>query len=105
MTEKKLGNLFSGPDGALAGIASKARDMQTLTATVRGALPEEVQPHLVAAAHREDGTLVLIAESSAWAARLRFSAGEAMAAAREFGVTAESCRVRVRPDRDEDQPT
>ncbi len=97
MKEKKLGHILSRPDGPLAGLVERARAMETLTAAVRAALPEEARAHLVSAAQREDGTLVLVTESSAWAARLRFSSDEARAAARRYGVAAESVSVLVRP--------
>ena len=97
MKEKKLGHILSRPDGPLAGLVERARAMETLTAAVRAALPEEARPHLLAAAQREDGTLVLVTESSAWAARLRFSSDEVRAAARRYGVPAESVSVLVRP--------
>ncbi|WP_405227723.1 DciA family protein [Lentisalinibacter sediminis] len=100
MNEKKLGNLLSRPDSPLAGIVERARAMETLTAAVRAALSEDARAHLVSAARRDDGTLVLVTESSAWAARLRFAADEALAAARRYGVTAESVSVLVRPERE-----
>src|SRR6056297_602027 len=75
MNEKKLGNLLSRPDSPLAGIVERARAMETLTAAVRAALSEDARAHLVSAARRDDGTLVLVTESSAWAARLRFAPG------------------------------
>lgn len=103
MNEKKLGHLLSRPDSPLAGIVERARAMETLTASVRAALPREAREHLVSAARREDGTLVLVTGSSAWAARLRFSAEEALAAARRYGVSADSVSVLVRPERDSEQ--
>ncbi|HKK22580.1 MAG TPA: DciA family protein, partial [Pseudohaliea sp.] len=90
MKEKKLGHILSRPDSPLAGLVQRARALETLTAAVRAALPEEVRAHLVSAAPREDGTLVLVTESSAWAARLRFSSDEARAAARRYGAPVES---------------
>lgn len=97
MTEKKLGDLLSRPDGPLAALVERARAMETLTAAVRAALPADVRAHLVSAAGHDDGTLVLVSESSAWAARLRFAADEALAAARRYGVCVESVSVLVRP--------
>ena len=49
----------------------------------------------VAANIRDDGTLVVLASSSAWAARLRFESERLMAAARGSGKTVLSCSVRV----------
>ncbi|MEJ2602351.1 MAG: DciA family protein [Gammaproteobacteria bacterium] len=103
MNEKKLGSLLSKPGTALADLAERARRMQTLTGVVRSALPPEVRTHLVSAGLRDDKTLVLVTESSAWAARLRFVSEVAVAAAREAGFRAIECRVTVRPRR-EDEP-
>jgi len=102
MNEKKLGHLLSRPDSPLAGLVERARAMETLTAAVRCALAEDARPHLVSAGLREDGTLVLVTESSAWASRLRFATDEALAAARRYGVSAESVSVMVRPHRNEE---
>jgi hypothetical protein len=97
MSEKKLGDLLSRPDSPLAALVERARALETLTAAVRSALPADARAHLVSAAQREDGTLVLVTESSAWASRLRFAADEAIAAARRYGASVQSVSVLVRP--------
>ena len=101
MTEKKLDELLSETSGGLANLVRRAQEMQSLTERLRGALPREARPHLVSAsrsAAEGDPTLVLIADSSTWASRIRFCAEEVLAAARSEGVSAERCRVLVRPD-------
>ncbi len=101
MTEKKLDELLSGKSGGLADLVRRAQEAQSLTERLRGALPREARPHLVSAsrpAAEDDPTLVLIADSSTWASRIRFCADEMLAAARSGGVAAERCRVLVRPD-------
>jgi hypothetical protein len=50
---------------------------------------------IVAANLRENGDLVVIAISSAWASRLRYETDALLAAARKSGVSAQSCRIRV----------
>ena len=44
---------------------------------------------------REDGTLVVLASSPAWAARLRFESDKLLAAARDGGASVTDCKVRV----------
>src|SRR6056297_3382027 len=101
MNEKKLGNLLSRPDSPLAGIVERARAMETLTAAVRAALSEDARAHLVSAARRDDGTLVLVTGSPGGAGRFLSAAEEARAAPRRYGVTAESVSVLVRPGRED----
>ena len=73
----------------------RARDMGELTHIVSDALPDEYAGAIVAANLREDGDLVLIAASSAWASRLRYETDAIMAAARSAGLSPVACRVRV----------
>jgi hypothetical protein len=44
---------------------------------------------------RDDGELVVLASSPAWAAKLRFEADSLMAAARQSGANVTSFKVRV----------
>ena len=69
--------------------------MGELTHIVSEALPDEYAGAIVAANLREDGDLVLIAASSAWASRLRYETDAIMAAARNAGLSPVACRVRV----------
>ncbi|MEJ2516400.1 MAG: DciA family protein [Gammaproteobacteria bacterium] len=103
MNEKKLESFLTRPGTALADLAERARRMQTLTGVVRSALPPEDRAHLVSAGLREDETLVLVADSSAWAARFRFLSEDAVAAAQAAGFPATECRVTVRPRREDEQ--
>ena len=50
---------------------------------------------IVAANVRDDGALIVIAASSAWANRLRFETEALLEAARSVGVNAHTCRIRV----------
>ena len=50
---------------------------------------------VVAANVRENGELVVIAASPAWANRLRYEEETLLAAAREAGLNPAACRVRV----------
>ena len=69
--------------------------MGELTHLLCKALPEEYAGAIVAANMREDGDLVVIAASSAWASRLRYETDTLLAAAREAGLKVTACRVRV----------
>jgi hypothetical protein len=96
MAEKELKNLLNPcADGDLAKIVRRARDLGELTGTLARALPEEYAGALVAANIRENGELVVIVASPAWANRLRYEADTLLAAAREAGLAPTSCRVRV----------
>jgi len=50
---------------------------------------------VIAANIRDDGELVVLASSPAWAAKLRFEAEALMTAARQSGAEVTSCTVRV----------
>ena len=53
---------------------------------------------IVAANLRDDGQLIVIAASSAWASRLRYETDTLLAAARAAGLKPVGCRVRVSQD-------
>ncbi len=92
----RLENLLkSGASGTLDKIVQRAQNMDALTTALRGELPADAGQNLVAANLRENGELVLICTSSAWASRLRFESEKLMAAARKSGLTVHSCRVSV----------
>ncbi|MBT8091498.1 MAG: DUF721 domain-containing protein [Gammaproteobacteria bacterium] len=69
--------------------------MADLTAVLAGALPPGHAAAVVAANVREDGELVVIAATSAWASRLRYETDTLLEAARSAGVSATTCRIRV----------
>ena len=96
MTAKKLENLLKpSKNGDLASVIQRAQAMGELTESLTDALPESERGAIVSANVREDGELVVICASPAWANRLRYEADTLLAAAQEAGVTATSCRVRV----------
>jgi len=53
-------------------LARRARAAETLAAKVRGALPELLRPHVIGAARRGED-LVVIVDSAAWSARVRYA--------------------------------
>ena len=96
MTITKLEKLLkTGAGGALDEIIQRAQNMAELTTALRAALPADASQNLLAANLRENGELVLICSSPAWASRLRFETDSLMAAARAAGLTVSSCRVSV----------
>ena len=73
----------------------RAQEMGELTHVLSNGLPAEYAGAIVAANLREDGDLVIIAASSAWANRLRYETDALLTAARDAGLSPTGCRVRV----------
>jgi hypothetical protein len=96
MASDDLKNLLnSSAGGELGDIVRRARKMGELTHVLCNGLPDEYAGAIVAANLREDGDLVIIAASSAWASRLRYETDALLAAAREAGLSPNACRIRV----------
>lgn len=92
----RLENLLkSGAPDSLQGIVQRARDLGELTVLLRSALDAEAAPHLLAANLRDDAELVLICNSPAWAARIRFESETLLQAAIKAGAKADRCTVKV----------
>jgi hypothetical protein len=94
---RSLGDLLKRPDSgsALESLARRARQQLSLWEHVQAALPSELRPAVQSCHLRPDGTLVLTATTPAWAARLRFSAGELLACCKTQYPAAETIKVRV----------
>jgi hypothetical protein len=96
MPDKPLKELLSPCSGGeLGNIVRRARQLGELTTALSRSLPEEYEGAIVAANLRENGELVIIAASSAWANRLRYETDMLLAAARAEGLEPTACRVRV----------
>ncbi len=96
MSSNKLEKLLNpSTDGDLGSLISRARRMGELTGILCRALPESDRNAIVAANLRDDGELVVICASSAWASRLRYETDRLLQAATDAGIAARSCRVRV----------
>jgi hypothetical protein len=96
MSSNKLKNLLnSSKDGDLGQLINRAQRMGELTDVLCRALPESDRGAILAANVRDDGELVVICASSAWASRLRYETDLLLETAREAGVEARACRVRV----------
>lgn len=96
MSTNKLKDILNSNNvGDLGDIIKRARRMGELTQLLSHALPEADRSAIVAANVREDGTLVIICASSAWASRLRYQSDLLLRAARDAGISAKTCQVRV----------
>jgi len=96
MSSNKLKNLLNPcNDGDLGELIGRARRMGELTDILSRTLPESDRGAIVAANVREDGELVVICASSAWASRLRYETEKLLLAAKDAGINAHTCRIRV----------
>lgn len=96
MVAKSLENLLKpSQNGDLGSIVRRARDMGELATALSRSLPTEEAGSIVAANVREDGELVVLCQSPAWAARLRFASDTLLDAARAHGAKADRCLIRV----------
>ena len=99
MPLKRLENLLNpAENGDLGELVRHAREMGDLVARLQQSLGGDEGMSIRAANVREDGTLVVLASSPAWAARLRFESETLLAAAREAGADVQECKVRVSQD-------
>lgn len=96
MAKNELKNLITScSDGELGDIVRRAREMGELTRALCAELPADYAGAIVAANLRDNGDLVVIATSPAWASRLRYETDTLLAAARDTGVRPAACRIRV----------
>ena len=96
MSVKSLENLLNpNDDGGLGDIVRHAREMGELVALLQSSIGADEARSVIAANIRDDGELVVLASSPAWAAKLRFEAEALMTAARQSGAEVTSCTVRV----------
>jgi hypothetical protein len=99
MPIKRLENLLKPNDnGGLGDIIRHAQDMGELLQCLQRQLPDESAANLLSANVRDNGELVVLASSPAWAAKIRFEADSLIAAARQSGADVTSCKVRVSRD-------
>ncbi len=96
MSNQRLKNLLnSNADGDLGRIVGRAQTRGALTVALTRVLPPDERSSVIAANIRNDGELVVICRSSAWASRLRFETDTLLAAARAHGANVEHCTIRV----------
>ena len=88
--------LFGGPLPGLERLAKRAAAAQSLTAIVQRQLTEPLGAHVVSAARREED-LVVVVDSAAWAARVRYAGPRLKERLAELGeAVTGKVRVRVR---------
>ncbi len=96
MPPKRLQNTINpSADGDLGDLIRRAQEMGELATALQQSLPSKLSAGIVAANLRDNGELVVICPSSAWASRLRFEADQLVEAARKTGADAQSCTIRV----------
>ena len=87
--------LKSGDGGTLEKVVQNAQLMEDLTLALKRGLDPDMAQNLVSAGIHEDGDLVVVASTSAWASRLRFEADQLLERAREMRPELKRCRIRV----------
>ena len=95
MAAKSLEKLLNpSKDGDLASIVRHAQDMGQLAGALAAAVSPEEGASILAANVRDDGELVVLCRSPAWASRLRFSADALIAVdkARSRGLALQRSR-------------
>ncbi len=96
MSATKLEKLLnSGSSRNLNKIIQTAQNMDTLTGALQGVLEPDLAENVLAANVRENGELIVICASSAWASRVRFESDALLTAAGKAGFDATSVRVSV----------
>ena len=96
MSISKLENLLKSHENkSLDKIIQRAQHMDSLTTALRAELTPDLAENLVAANVREDGSLVLVCSTPAWASRLRFETDRLINISKKTGVEVTSCVVRV----------
>ena len=90
---KKL--LKSDSGSALEDMVQTAQYMDELTSMLQQGLETDLAINLLAASLRDNGELVLIASSSAWAAKIRFESEKLMDLVSQSGAKVTTCRVAV----------
>ena len=69
---KSLLDITTTPGSGLERLAREARQRESLLSLVRKALDDDLRLHVTGCNLHEDGTLVVLADSPEWVARLRF---------------------------------
>ncbi len=94
-TPKSLSELIFRPGSALNDLARQAEATVDLAAALRASLPPATAAALRSATLRDDGTLIVMVGSSAWAARLRFEGETLLACCRKRHPGVKRVEVRV----------
>lgn len=79
----------------LEKIVQRAQDMDDFAHKLRATLNPDLAAQICAINVRDEGDLVVVCTSSAWAARLRFESEQLIAQASKLGVNVSRCHIRV----------
>ena len=90
-----VGEILRSRPGRLAELCRRAGELARLQEVLRGGLKGPAREHLLVADYTET-SLVLLADSAAWAARLRFQVPELLELARTSGGLPRLQTIRVR---------
>lgn len=96
MAEKTLKDLLADGPTALAGLVSKAADLERQDQVLKAILPARIQP-LVAHIATSDNLVILHAVNAERASRLRFLEPEILAAFDAGGFQYSDLKVQIRP--------
>ncbi|MEE9142003.1 MAG: DUF721 domain-containing protein [Gammaproteobacteria bacterium] len=85
-----------GDEPHLRDVLKRAAQMDNLLRLVRGLVDPALSPHIVLVNLRQR-TLVVVVDSSAWAARARYAGRELIDALSEKQIAVERVYIKVRP--------
>ena len=92
---KSLSELLTEKTGTLGDLAAQAQLREDLAGYLRKHLPPELAGGLLHCNLADDATLVVIASSPEWAARLRFESQRFMELCRTHGTRVAQVKIRV----------
>ncbi len=96
MSKYKLKNILNSKDQHdLGSLVENTKRLAKLTENLSFTLPESDRHAIVAANIKNNGELIVICASSAWASRLRYKTKALISAANKTGIKANSCKIRV----------
>ena len=97
---KSLTELISDSGSSLQRLAKQAQSRVSLTEHIRAGLTDELADRFLGCNLRDDGTLVVIATSPEWAARLRFESDRLLSLCREHYPATQRVKIRVAHSKD-----
>lgn len=94
---ERLKPICAGLGPLFANLERRAQATVELAAQVRAALPGPEKDHVLSASYRDD-TLIVIADSAAWASHIRYAQSDLLERLREAGET-QFTKIRVKVGR------
>ena len=90
-----LSSLIAAEGTPLGDLAREAQTRMSLTDHIRAGLPRDIADQVHGCNLRDDGTLVVIAATPEWGARLRFESMQMLALCRERFPGTTQVKIRV----------